>query len=88
MGNAAANNAAAGSGTLSNYANNAGNMMVNAGNAQASGYLGQANSWNSALNNAASGYQNSMLMSKLFGGGASPYSYGAGGYTGMGPFTG
>ena len=79
MGNAAANNAAAGSGTLQNYGTNAGNMMVNAGNAQASGYLGQANSWNSALNNAASGYQNSVMMNNLFGsnggaGGYQPYN--------------
>jgi hypothetical protein len=77
MGAAAGANAAAGSNTLQNYGNNAGNMMVNAGNAQASGYLGQANSWNSALNNAASGYQNSILMSKLFGsetGGYQPYN--------------
>jgi len=69
MGAAAGANAAAGSNTLQNYGTNAGNMMVNAGNAQASGYLGQANSWNQALNNAAGGYQNYAMMNKLFGNG-------------------
>jgi hypothetical protein len=75
MGAAAGANATAGSNTLQNYGTNAGGLMVNAGNAQASGYLGQANSWNQALNNAAGGYQNYTLMNNLFGSNG-----GAGGY--------
>ena len=35
------------------YATNAGNSIMNAGNARASGYMGQANAWGGALNGVA-----------------------------------
>lgn len=38
------------------YANNAGNAFMQAGQARASGYLGSANAWNQALGQAALGY--------------------------------
>jgi hypothetical protein len=34
-----------------NYANSAGDMMTQAGNARASGYAGSANAWSGAVNN-------------------------------------
>jgi hypothetical protein len=56
MGNAAANNANAGTGTLLNYGNNASNLAMNAGNATAAGYVNQSNAWNSALNGVGSAF--------------------------------
>lgn len=50
-----------------NYATQAGNAYMNAGNARASGYMGQANAWGGALNNLG----NLGMMSGMgaFGGG-------------------
>jgi hypothetical protein len=60
---------------------------VAGGNAQASNYINQSNALNNALSQGMSSYArgggspyNNFLSS------SSPYSYGAGGYTGMGPF--
>jgi hypothetical protein len=45
-----------------NYATNAGQAYMNAGDARASGYVGSANAWNSALGSIANNYsQNNML---------------------------
>jgi len=66
---------------------------VAGGNAQASGYLNQANAVTNALNQGMSSY----MMNNYLNRGApnyaanfartdSPYSYGAGGYMGSGPF--
>ena len=76
MSNAAGNNAAAGSGTLSNYGTNAANLAVNAGNAVGTGYINQSNAWNSALNNIGSAAgQYSTGMARYGGyGGYQPYN--------------
>ena len=57
---------------------------VAGGNAQASGYLNQANAVTNALNQGMSSYMMNNYLNR--GGGINPYSYGAGGYTGQGPF--
>ncbi len=49
---AAGNMATAGA----NFASGAGNALANAGNAQAAGYIGQANAFNSIINNGISAY--------------------------------
>lgn len=49
-----------------NYAGNAGNAMMQAGNARASGYMGQANAYSNALGNIGNNY----MAYKMFGGGA------------------
>lgn len=64
-----------------NYATNAGNAYMGAGNARASGYIGQANAFTGALGGAYNAYQNSQLMNKLF---PSSSSSGGGGGTSMG----
>jgi len=48
------------------YGANAGNTMTQAGNAQASGYVGQANAINSGIGQAVNGFQNYNMMSQLF----------------------
>lgn len=66
----------------------------NAGQARASGYVGMANAANQgvgSITNAANSYMNYNLMQNMLGRNnfaatASPYSYGAAGYTGAGPF--
>jgi len=73
------------------YGAAAGNNALQAGNAQASGAIGSANAWNNAFGGVAKAFNSS-----TYGGGGgnynfngasgSPYSYGAGGYSGMGPF--
>jgi hypothetical protein len=74
------------------YGAAAGNNALQAGNALASGAVGGANAWNSAFGGVAKAFNSS-----TYGGGGggnynfngasgSPYSYGAGGYEGMGPF--
>ena len=73
------------------YGNAAGNNALAAGNALASGAVGSANAWNNAFGGVAKAFNSS-----TYGGGGgnynfngasgSPYSYGAGGYSGMGPF--
>jgi hypothetical protein len=70
-----------------NYATNAGNNMMAAGNARASGYVGGANALNQALGSAANSYGNYSMMNYMMNPpNANPYSSGAGGYTGAGPF--
>lgn len=73
------------------YGAAAGNNALQAGNAQASGAIGSANAWNNAFGGAAKAFNSSTYGggggSYNFGGASgSPYSYGAGGYEGMGPF--
>lgn len=68
------------------YATNASQNIENAGAARASGYLGGANAWNQALGGASNALTRGMTNAYMYGSGASPYSYGAGGYTGYGPF--
>lgn len=72
------------SSTLSNYATRAGQNIENAGAARASGYLGAANAWNQALGGASNALTRGMTNAYMYG--SNPYSYGAGGYTGYGPF--
>jgi hypothetical protein len=76
------------------YGAAAGSNALAAGNAQASGMIGSANALSGAFGNASKAF-NTGIYSGAFGGGnnsynfngSSPdYSYGAGGYTGMGPF--
>ena len=55
---AGANYAGAGSATLGNYGTAMGNSIMGAGNAQAAGQMGMANSFANALGTAATGYQN------------------------------
>lgn len=89
MGNAAAGNAAAGTGTLSNYGTNAGNLITAAGNAQASGYLGQGSSWNQALNNvgnAYNNYANNNMLYRMLGNGGVPATNYPGQYSMPGMF--
>jgi hypothetical protein len=66
-----------------NYATNAGNAYMNAGNARASGYVGSANAWSNALGGAANTYNQNQMMNRFFpqggnaaavgGVGANPY---------------
>jgi hypothetical protein len=66
-----------------NYATNAGNAYMNAGNARASGYVGSANAWNSALGGATNYLTQNQMMNQMFpqggnaaavgGVGATPY---------------
>jgi hypothetical protein len=72
------------SSTLSNYATRAGQNIENAGAARASGYLGAANAWNQAIGGASNALSRGMTNAYMYG--SNPYSYGAGGYTGYGPF--
>jgi hypothetical protein len=83
-GQAAAANTAA---NASNYGNAVNANTMAAGNAQAGGYINQANSINNALTQGMSSYaSNRGSPYNNFLSSSSPYSYGAGGYTGMGPF--
>ena len=66
-----------------NYATNAGNAYMNAGNARASGYVGSANAWSNALGGATNMYNQNQMMNRIFpqggnaaavgGAGATPY---------------
>jgi len=58
----------------------AGQNMMGAGNARASGYVGSANAWGGALGQAATGYQQSQVLNQLFKPPSSGYS-GASGYS-------
>jgi hypothetical protein len=49
-----------------NYATNAGNNMMAAGNARASGYVGAANAWNSAIGTGVNGVNNAILANRMF----------------------
>lgn len=55
-----------------NYATNAGNAYMGAGNARASGYMGSANAWGGALNNIG----NLGMIYGMYGGGGGPTSFG------------
>jgi hypothetical protein len=74
------------------YGAAAGSNALAAGNALASGQVGQANAWNNAIGGAMKAFNSSTYGgggggNYNFGGASgSPYSYGAGGYEGMGPF--
>jgi len=64
-----------------------GQAAVAGGNAQASGYINQSNAINNALSQGMSSYASrNRSPYNNFLGTSSPYSYGAGGYTGEGPF--
>lgn len=69
-------NAAAGQGTASmNFGNSAAQNIIGAGNAQASGTVGQTNAWTGALGQGIQGYQQNELMKLIAGkgGGSSGY---------------
>ena len=57
-----------------NYATNAGNTMMAAGAARASGYTGSADAWNRALGGAAGTVVSGLNANQMYGGGG----YGAG----------
>jgi hypothetical protein len=57
-------------GQAGQYGANVGNLMMQSGQARASGYLGQANALSNALGQAAMGY--GMYKGGSFGGGMSP----------------
>ena len=66
------------------YANQAGQNYMSAGNARASGYVGNANAWSNAIGNAYNQYNQNQLMNRIFpqGGNNSyvdPNLYGGGG---------
>lgn len=58
-----------------NFANTAGNLATQGGNARASGYVGSANAWNNAMGGAANAWQGNRLLSAFNAGGT-----GYGGY--------
>lgn len=84
LGRSGQNYASGASDTLGNYAMRAGQNYENAGAARASGYLGGANAWNQALGGVSNALTRGMTNAYMYG--SNPYSYGAGGYTGYGPF--
>lgn len=51
-----------------NYANQAGNNILGAGNSRASGYVGKNNAWADAISGGLKGYQDNQLMRMIFGG--------------------
>jgi len=84
-GQASANNTAAAGNA---YATGGGAAMGNLGAANASGYMGSANSYSNAIGNAMNNYNNMSMMNRLFPGQGSPtpasgYNFGGGG-TGYG----
>jgi len=69
-----------------NYANQAGQNITGAGNAQAAGIVGQANALSGGLSGAYNSYQNNQLMNLIrnpgqqnYGAGVNSYLYGTGG---------
>ena len=56
-----------------NYATNAGNAAMTAGNARASGYMGQANALSGAIGQGFNNYQQNQLMSRMFPASATQY---------------
>lgn len=68
-----------------NYATGAGNTIMGAANARASGYVGGANALGSALSGAVTPYMNYNMINAMRTP-SNPYAFGAGGYTGAGPF--
>jgi hypothetical protein len=85
-GQAAASNQA---GQAGQYGANAGNMMLQAGQANAAGQMGAANTMGNALSSMGSMYQQQQLMNKFFpSSAAAPVAIGNAGYgdyTKMGP---
>lgn len=87
-------------GVAGNFSAQIGQTMGNIGNAQAAGTLGSANALAGGLTGGANSVTNAMLMNRLLPGAggsgsiyganfaetSSPFSFGAGGYAGMGPF--
>lgn len=69
LGQAGQNFAKSASNTLGTMAGNVGNAMIGAGNARASGYVGQANAVNNAISQGYGMYQNNQLMDMLSRGG-------------------
>jgi hypothetical protein len=61
-----------------NYATNAGNTMMAAGNARASGYTGSADAWNRALGGAAGTVVSGLNANQMYGSGYNPYNNYAG----------
>ena len=59
------------------YATNAGNTMMAAGNARASGYTGSADAWNRALGGAAGTVVSGLNANQMYGGGAGGYGPGS-----------
>jgi hypothetical protein len=57
-----------------NYATNAGNTMMAAGNARASGYTGSADAWNRALGGAAGTVVSGLNANQMYGSGYNPYN--------------
>jgi len=55
-----------------NMANNVSASQINAGDARASGYMGQAKAWNNAIGNISNNWQQNQLM-KNYGSGQSGY---------------
>lgn len=79
--------------TYGQLGQNLGAAYGNLGQATASGYAGMANAGMGLAQNLggiANQYAQNQMLMRMFPamGGGSPYSYGAGGYTGYGPFTG
>jgi hypothetical protein len=64
-----------------NYATNAGEAYIGAGNARASGYVGSANAWSNAIGNATNVYNQNQMINRMFpqGGNVSDGQYSAGG---------
>ena len=79
------------------YGTAAATNLANAGQAQASGYVGMTNAINQGLGQGISQYQTNSLINRLsgakpnayaanFASTDSPYSFGAGDYSGQGPY--
>jgi hypothetical protein len=62
----------------SNYANQAGEAYMGAGNARASGYVGQANAIGGAIGNISNQYYQNQLLNRVFPG-QTPITLGGGG---------
>jgi hypothetical protein len=60
--------------TGSGVASNVGNLMTGIGNAQASGTVGSSNALTSGINGATSGFLQSLMLSKILGGGSTSSS--------------
>jgi hypothetical protein len=61
-----------------NYANQAGEAYMGAGNARASGYVGQANAIGGAIGNISNQYYQNQLLNRVFPG-QTPITLGGGG---------
>lgn len=61
-----------------NFANNASNNIIGAGNARAAGYIGGANAIGNAVGQGVGAWQGNSLMNRLFPSGGSTPSFGTG----------